>query len=87
MIGGLDDALPSGDYIIETDEELLEGLSFPAYRRKRTLIYLHANSSRPGCRQALPIDLDDLDAALMRDQAADHNPVGADPKPGFAKRG
>jgi hypothetical protein len=60
VIGGLDEALPSGDYIVETDEELLEGLSFPAYRRKLTLIYLHASPSRPGCWQALPIGPDDL---------------------------
>jgi len=87
VIGDLVEALPSGDYIVETDEELLEGLSFPAYRRKLTLIYLHARPSRPGCLQALPINPDELDAALMRDQAADDNPAGVNAKPGFAERG
>jgi hypothetical protein len=77
MIGGLDEALPSGDYIVETDEELLEGLSFPAYRRKSTMLYLHQTSRNPSRRQALPINPSELDAALMRDQAADDNPVGA----------
>jgi hypothetical protein len=31
---------PAGTYTVETDEELLPGLSFPAYRRIATLIYL-----------------------------------------------
>jgi hypothetical protein len=77
-LGCFDEKLPAGDYIVETDEELLEGLSFPAYRRKLTLIYLHASPRRPGLRQALPIDPDDLDAALMRDQAVDDNPADTD---------
>lgn len=77
VIGDLDEALPPGDYVVETDEELLEGLSFPAFRRKLTMIYLHENSRNPGRRQAMQVDPNELDAALMRDQAADDNPVGA----------
>lgn len=68
-LGRFDEKLPAGDYVVETDEELLEGVSFPAYRRKLTLIYLQPSSGRPGRRQALPINPDELDAALMRDQA------------------
>jgi hypothetical protein len=30
--------LPAGDYTVETDEELIEGLSFPAYRRVATTL-------------------------------------------------
>lgn len=77
-LGALNEVLPSGDYIIETDEELLEGLSFPAYRRKLTLIYLHQNSRNPSRRQALQINPRELDSALMRDQAAEDTPVDAD---------
>jgi hypothetical protein len=68
-LSGWDKTLPEGTYIVETEEELLEGLSFPAYRRKRTLIYLRPDPARPGRRQALPIDPDELDAALQRDAA------------------
>lgn len=75
-LGRFDEKLPEGDYIVETDEELLDGLSFPAYRRKSTLIYLQANSSRPGRRQALPIDPSALDAALLRDQVAEDAQLG-----------
>jgi hypothetical protein len=30
---GMDNVQPAGTYTVETDEELLEPLSFPAYRR------------------------------------------------------
>jgi hypothetical protein len=76
MIGGLEEALPSGDYILEIDKKLLEGLSFPAYRRKSTLIYLHQTSRNLSRREALPTNPNELDVALMRDKSADDIPVG-----------
>lgn len=66
VIGGLDEVLPAGAYVVETDEELLEGISFPAYRRIATLIHVRP---KPGVRQMLTIDPKELDAALKRDQA------------------
>ena len=50
-----DRELPAGPYIVETDEELLEGISFPVYRRIATLIHLHSHAgltqtlNRPPC--------------------------------------
>jgi len=70
-LSGWDEALPKGAYIVETEEELLQGLSFPAYRRKLTLIHLHVDPDRPGRRQALPVDPDELAAALDRDFAGE----------------
>lgn len=35
---GLDRELPAGAYDVVTDEELIEGLSFPVYRRVATMI-------------------------------------------------
>ena len=32
---GVDRELPAGSYRVTTDEELIEGLSFPVYRRVR----------------------------------------------------
>ena len=43
-LGGFDEMLPAGAYSVETDEALLEGVSFPAYRRIGTLIHLHAKA-------------------------------------------
>ena len=67
VLGGFDEVLPAGAYIVETDEELLEGISFPAYRRILTLMHLHPKPGHPGLTQTLAIDPNELDAALKRD--------------------
>lgn len=70
ILGDFDEVLPSGTYDVETDEELLEGLSFHAYRKILTLIHLPAKSGHPGLSRTLTIDPKDLDAALKRDAAS-----------------
>ena len=42
---GIDEVQPAGTYTVETDEELLPGLSFPAYRRVATLIFLRREAA------------------------------------------
>ena len=65
---------PAGSYVMETEEEEIQGLSFGAYRRISTTI-----TREPGragqCRQVIPVDPRDLDAAL----AADRAPAAAQP--------
>jgi hypothetical protein len=78
VLGGFDEVLPAGAYSVETDEELLEGISFPAYRRILTVIHLRAKSDNPGLTRTLTIDPNELDAALKRDQAPAELPVGRD---------
>jgi hypothetical protein len=68
-LAGFDRELPAGAYNVETDEELLEGISFPVYRRIATLIHLHAQAGKPGLTQILTIDPTELDAARRRDEA------------------
>ena len=58
---------PAGSYIIETEEELLEGLSFPAYRRVATTITLQ---SAPAGAVVQMLSVDPAD--LARAQDADH---------------
>ena len=41
---GVDRVLPPGDYEVVTDEELIEGLSFPVYHRVSTAIIVPAQS-------------------------------------------
>lgn len=65
-LAGFDKELPAGRYNVETDEELLEGISFPVYRRMTTLIHLHAHA---GLTQTLTVDPNDLDTALAHDEA------------------
>ncbi len=78
VLGGLDEVLPAGAYGVETDEERLEGISFPAYRRISTLIHLPARPGRPGVTETLSIDPNELDAALQRDRASAERPLGQD---------
>ncbi|MBI3453854.1 MAG: hypothetical protein HY057_13675 [Rhodospirillales bacterium] len=76
LLDRFDAVLPAGAYSVETDEELLEGISFPAYRRVLTVIHLHPDPDHPGLMQTLTIDPNDLDAALKHDQSPEQNPVG-----------
>ena len=46
-LSGIDEVQPAGTYTVETDEELLPGLSFPAYRRIATLIFLRSRRGGP----------------------------------------
>ena len=64
---GVDGVQPAGTYAVETDEELLESVSFPVYRRVATTIFL---PSRPGdmvSGQLVTIDPLELAAAEKRD--------------------
>lgn len=69
VLKGFDMLLGPGDYRVETDDELLGGVSFPAYRRLSTLFHLDNIPGQPGITQTLIIDAKDLDAALLRDSA------------------
>ncbi len=63
-LSGFGEELPAGSYNIKLDEELLEGISYPVYRRIATLIHLHAHA---GLTQTLTVDPKELDTALARD--------------------
>ncbi len=53
---GVDEVPSAGAYSVETDEELLDGISFPAYRRISTLIRMPKEPSNPAFTRALTID-------------------------------
>ena len=44
LLKGVDRILGAGDYRVVTDEELIEELSFPVYRRVATMIFVPADS-------------------------------------------
>lgn len=71
VIAGFDGVLPAGEYDIEVDEELVEGLSFPVYRRVLVQIHLHRSMDHPGRSETLSIDPAEFYDALARDQTAD----------------
>jgi hypothetical protein len=66
-VSGIDGMHPAGTYVVETDEELVEPLSFVAYRRVSTTIQLPPESGRTGCVETYVIDPAALTAALARD--------------------
>ena len=66
-LSAIETVQPSGTYTVDTDEELIEGLSFLAYRRVATLFHLPSMSSRVGVTEIITINPSELEAALKRD--------------------
>ena len=66
---GVGRILPAGSYEVVADEELIEGLSFPVYRRVATTM-LVPTQSYLGSVEMLAIDPAALAAAKDRDAAA-----------------
>jgi hypothetical protein len=59
-LAGVDRVLPPGEYQVTTDEELIEGLSFPVYRRIATMIFV----PRPNGGSA--VEMFNIDPAGLR---------------------
>ena len=67
---GMDGLQPAGEYEISVDEEPIDGLSFLAWRRVATFIHLPAIGARSMGGQMLPVDPEELQAAIDRDATA-----------------
>jgi hypothetical protein len=76
---GVDRVLPPGDYEVVTDEELIEGLSFPVYHRVSTAIIVPAQSHQASSVEMVAIDPRDLQAAQDRDASALQPPAAKSP--------
>jgi hypothetical protein len=63
LLKGVDRILPPGKYQIVTDEALIDGLSFPVYRRVSTMIFVPAQSHQASSVEMVAIDPLDLRAA------------------------
>lgn len=68
---GIDGIQPAGTYAVETEEELVEGLSFPVYRRRSTVLLLPGPTGSSILSQAVEVDPSELAAAQRRDAVAD----------------
>jgi hypothetical protein len=66
---GLDGPQPAGTYTIETTEEEILDVSFPAFRRIETILRLPAVTRPGGTTQAVPVDPAELTAALAADRS------------------
>jgi hypothetical protein len=75
---GVDRILPPGEYRVVTDEQLIEELSFPVYRRVSTMIFVPGKSGTAST-EMVTVDPRDLLAAQDRDKAATHASSKATP--------
>lgn len=69
-VKGVERQLPPGDYELVTDEELIEELSFPVYRRVASWIIAPAQGAATAT-EMISIDPAELTIALERDQTVD----------------
>ena len=67
VMDGIDGEQPPGVYTVETEEELLEFLSFPVYRRVSSVMACRAAG---GITRFVTIEPAALNAALARDATA-----------------
>jgi hypothetical protein len=67
LLKGVDRILAAGDYQVVTDEELIEELSFPVYRRVATMIFVPAKSGSASTVEMVTIDPQDLQPAQELD--------------------
>jgi hypothetical protein len=70
LLKGVDRILAAGQYKVITDEELIEELSFPVYRRVATMIFVPADSQNSSSVEMVAIDPRDLQDAQDRDAEA-----------------
>ena len=81
MLAGLDSPQPPGTYMVITDEEEIPGLSFLAWRRVATQMYLPALGVQSAKEQVVTIDPLELEKARKRDSESpqpDHASQGRD---------
>jgi hypothetical protein len=67
FLKGVDRLLAAGDYRVMTDEERVEQVSFPVYRRVATMIFVPADGERASSLEMVAIEPRDLQEALDRD--------------------
>jgi hypothetical protein len=71
-IRGIDRLLPPGGYEVVTDEEMIEGLSFPSFRRVATMIMVPGAPPRQSSIEMFSISAIDLSDAQRIDASAPH---------------
>ena len=58
----------AGDYVVDEDEELIEGLPWAAYRRVATFITLPATTENKYRMRLVPIDPEELEGLIAVDR-------------------
>ncbi len=71
-INGVERLLPAGNYEVITDEEMIEGISFPCYRRVATMIMVPGAHSHQASMEMISIGSVDLADAQRIDASTSH---------------
>jgi len=71
-INGVDRVLAPGSYEVVTDEEMIEGLSFPSFRRVATMIMVPGAPPHHHSMEMIAIGSVDLADAQHRDATTPH---------------
>lgn len=66
-LSALDGPQPPGTYLVVTEEDEIEGLSFKAFHRTATLLHLPAQGVASTLRQAVTVNPEELAAAHAAD--------------------
>ena len=69
-IRGIERELPAGAYEVVTDEEMIEGLSFPCFRRVATMIMVPGAPPQRSAMEMISISSIDLSDAQRIDASA-----------------
>jgi hypothetical protein len=65
LLAGFEALQAAGTYNVDTDEEMVDALSYPVWRRTGTTLHLQ----RAGATEFVSIDPEELSRALLRDGA------------------
>jgi hypothetical protein len=74
LLRAVDAIQPAGTYNVDTDEELIDGLSFLAYRRTATWIHLPSITTKSGCSEMILVEPSELEAGC---DSTEHPGAGA----------
>lgn len=64
-----DRTIPPGDYVLVTEEERLEGLTFSAYRRISGHLIVGGGPANPGRTEMIPVTEAEVAHLIAQDQA------------------
>jgi hypothetical protein len=73
LLRAIDAVLPAGAYKVDTDEELIDGLSFPAYRRTATWIHTPSVTAKGGFSQMILVQPSELESGYELHEASRHD--------------
>ncbi|MBZ0164228.1 MAG: hypothetical protein K8H74_16125 [Notoacmeibacter sp.] len=67
QLPGVDEPQPSGDYRVDRDEELIEGVSRLVWRHVGAFIHLPAIDIQSPMQRMVPISLGEIEATLQKE--------------------